>query len=234
MLMVEYWCDNVVKALDSIQPGLKVRRERFPFLQVYIRDCYVLSVSDSNYSNVRMIAIPRTRQFGGTNLRSRALFRFCTLVVSNFWREIVDLQLNKQRSLAIVIVLDRLDIFDDPESSLAIPSRLDSIILQLGIIARGPGYSFLSLPSCSAFMASTPPQFNLLPLRAYLFRLPLLTRASICLIFAIWILGVQSVWDMRQWGSLIPSEVGLTSSTLQLPRSSSLYCPCRVFRCSTS
>jgi hypothetical protein len=91
----------------------------------------------------------------------------------------------------------------------------------------------LLFPSHRDFMASTLPQFNWLPLRAYLFRLPLLTRVTICLIFAIWIIGVQSVWDMRQWGSLIPSEVGLTSSKLYLPRSSTSFSipTLYLFRC---
>ncbi|KAI1090571.1 hypothetical protein F5B19DRAFT_317953 [Rostrohypoxylon terebratum] len=53
--------------------------------------------------------------------------------------------------------------------------------------------------------------FNTLRARSYVFRLPLFTRAMIVLMVAFWLAGLQSAWDVRQWGALIPNELGITT-----------------------
>lgn len=50
-------------------------------------------------------------------------------------------------------------------------------------------------------------------LRSYIFRLPLFTRIIILVIVAFWISELQSFWNVVQWGALIPSEIGLGTST---------------------
>lgn len=52
---------------------------------------------------------------------------------------------------------------------------------------------------------------NVSRLRSYLFRLPLFTRLIVLAIFAFWVLELQTVWSVIQWGSLIPKEIGLGS-----------------------
>ncbi len=47
--------------------------------------------------------------------------------------------------------------------------------------------------------------------RSYLARLPLFTRAVIAAIALFWVLGMQTVWDVRRWGALVPDEVGLAT-----------------------
>jgi membrane associated rhomboid family serine protease len=49
--------------------------------------------------------------------------------------------------------------------------------------------------------------FSTLRARSYIFRLPLFTRAIIIAILVFWILGIPSLWDLHQWGSLIPDKV---------------------------
>ncbi|KAM7197184.1 putative rhomboid protein 2 [Naviculisporaceae sp. PSN 640] len=47
--------------------------------------------------------------------------------------------------------------------------------------------------------------------RAYVFRIPLFTRATILIIAAAWLLGLQRVWDVRAWGALIPDKVSIAT-----------------------
>ncbi|KAK4194982.1 rhomboid protein 2 [Triangularia verruculosa] len=47
--------------------------------------------------------------------------------------------------------------------------------------------------------------------RTYVFRLPLFTRVVIIAIVGFWIAGLQSVVDVREWGALIPDEMGITT-----------------------
>lgn len=54
--------------------------------------------------------------------------------------------------------------------------------------------------------------FNTLRARSYILRLPLFTRAMIIVMVAFWLASLQSVWDVRQWGSLIPNELTLSTS----------------------
>lgn len=49
-------------------------------------------------------------------------------------------------------------------------------------------------------------------LRSYLLRLPLFTRIIFVLIVVFWLLEFQSVWNIVQWGSLIPKEINLGTS----------------------
>ncbi|KAI1412697.1 hypothetical protein F5Y13DRAFT_162510 [Hypoxylon sp. FL1857] len=53
--------------------------------------------------------------------------------------------------------------------------------------------------------------FSTLRARSYVFRLPLFTRAMILVMTAFWLAGLQSAWDVRQWGALIPNELGFTT-----------------------
>ena len=51
--------------------------------------------------------------------------------------------------------------------------------------------------------------------RSYVVRLPLFTRAIILIIVATWLAGLQSVWDIRQWGALIPEKVNFQTGELR-------------------
>lgn len=58
--------------------------------------------------------------------------------------------------------------------------------------------------------------FSTLRARSYVFRLPLFTRCIAFLIVALWMVGVQSVWDLRQWGALIPDEFNFQTGKWRL------------------
>ncbi|CAJ2508827.1 Uu.00g138530.m01.CDS01 [Anthostomella pinea] len=45
--------------------------------------------------------------------------------------------------------------------------------------------------------------------RSYVFRVPLFTRAMVVIMVAFWLASLQSVWDLQQWGSLIPNEINI-------------------------
>jgi len=49
--------------------------------------------------------------------------------------------------------------------------------------------------------------------RSYIFRLPIFTRGVVLIITLVWIVGVQSVWDEREWGALVPDKTGITTRT---------------------
>ena len=56
------------------------------------------------------------------------------------------------------------------------------------------------------------PFFDPRRLRSYLLRLPLFTRILFALVVVFWLLELQSVWDVIQWGALIPREMNLGTS----------------------
>jgi len=58
--------------------------------------------------------------------------------------------------------------------------------------------------------------------RSYLFRLPLFTRAMLIIMITFGLAGLQSVWDIQQWGALIPNEMNITTSTSKLGTSCDL------------
>ncbi|KAK8091666.1 hypothetical protein PG997_002027 [Apiospora hydei] len=49
--------------------------------------------------------------------------------------------------------------------------------------------------------------FSSLRARSYVFRLPLFTRLMVLAIVVLWLVGIQSAWDLRKWGALIPNEM---------------------------
>ncbi|KAL4920275.1 Gaa1-like protein [Aspergillus aurantiobrunneus] len=60
--------------------------------------------------------------------------------------------------------------------------------------------------------AALPPlPFNPSRVRSYLLRLPLFTRLVVVAIIVFWLLELQTVWSVVQWGSLIPDEIGLST-----------------------
>lgn len=61
--------------------------------------------------------------------------------------------------------------------------------------------------------AALPPlPFNPSRVRSYILRLPLFTRLVLLAIVAFWILELQTIWSVVQWGSLTPDEIGLGTS----------------------
>ncbi|KAF4983814.1 hypothetical protein FZEAL_851 [Fusarium zealandicum] len=58
--------------------------------------------------------------------------------------------------------------------------------------------------------------FNTLRARSYVFRLPLFTRLIVLVIIAVWIASVQSVWDLREWGALIPDQISIFSGKFRI------------------
>ncbi|KAJ5871282.1 uncharacterized protein N7529_003635 [Penicillium soppii] len=58
--------------------------------------------------------------------------------------------------------------------------------------------------------AALPPlPFNPARIRTYLLRLPLFTRLVLLIILAFWLLELQTIWSVVQWGALIPEEINL-------------------------
>lgn len=55
------------------------------------------------------------------------------------------------------------------------------------------------------------PVFNPTRFRAYVLRLPLFTRIVFLACISFWLLELQTVWSVTQWGSLIPKEIGIQS-----------------------
>lgn len=62
---------------------------------------------------------------------------------------------------------------------------------------------------------ATLPSFDPRRLRSYILRLPLFTRIVLLLIVIFWLLEFQSVWNIIQWGALIPQEINIGTSTLR-------------------
>ncbi|CAG8954185.1 hypothetical protein HYFRA_00005805 [Hymenoscyphus fraxineus] len=58
-------------------------------------------------------------------------------------------------------------------------------------------------------MAPSLPQFSAARMRSYVFRLPLFTRSIIGVILVLWVASYQGVFDLVQWGALIPKEIGI-------------------------
>ncbi|PYH91528.1 rhomboid protein 2 [Aspergillus ellipticus CBS 707.79] len=57
--------------------------------------------------------------------------------------------------------------------------------------------------------AALPPlPFNPSRVRSYVLRLPLFTRLVLLAIIVFWLLELQTVWSVVQWGSIIPEEAG--------------------------
>ena len=65
-------------------------------------------------------------------------------------------------------------------------------------------------------MAPSLPQFSAARMRSYIFRLPLFTRSIMFVIILLWVLGMQSGWDVQAWGALVPEKVGLASRLFSL------------------
>lgn len=64
-------------------------------------------------------------------------------------------------------------------------------------------------------MATAPsplPAFNPARLRSYILRLPLFTRICLFVILVFWLVELQTVWSVTQWGAIIPNEMGLATS----------------------
>ncbi|KZF22980.1 hypothetical protein L228DRAFT_247412 [Xylona heveae TC161] len=55
------------------------------------------------------------------------------------------------------------------------------------------------------------PQFNPARIRSYLLRLPIFTRVALFAIIALWFLSILPLWDVQQWGALIPNEIHLST-----------------------
>lgn len=59
------------------------------------------------------------------------------------------------------------------------------------------------------------PGFSTLRARSYVLRLPLFTRAIIFVIIVLWLVGIQSAWNLRQWGALIPDQINIFTGKLR-------------------
>ncbi|KAG2024321.1 hypothetical protein GB937_003974 [Aspergillus fischeri] len=63
-----------------------------------------------------------------------------------------------------------------------------------------------------AIPSALPPlPFNPTRVRSYVLRLPLFTRLVLLVILAFWLLELQTIWSVVQWGSLTPNEIGIGS-----------------------
>jgi membrane associated rhomboid family serine protease len=64
--------------------------------------------------------------------------------------------------------------------------------------------------------------FNSWRLRSYLLRLPLFTRIVLVVIILAEIIGFQTVWDIRQWGALIPDQLSIFNGTFSRAQTPSI------------
>ena len=71
-------------------------------------------------------------------------------------------------------------------------------------------------------MAPSVPSLDVRRIRSYVFRLPLFTRIVLVFVGLFWILELQQVWDVVQWGALVPKEVNLGTSMFPLAQSRDL------------
>ena len=67
-------------------------------------------------------------------------------------------------------------------------------------------------------MAPAIPKVDVRRIRSHILRLPLFTRLIVLLIVGLWVASLQTAWDVRQWGSLIPEEIGLQTSMSSFAR----------------
>ncbi|KAL3480643.1 Gaa1-like protein [Aspergillus californicus] len=56
--------------------------------------------------------------------------------------------------------------------------------------------------------ALPPLPFNPARVRSYVLRLPLFTRLVVLIVIVFWLLELQTVWSVVDWGALIPNEIG--------------------------
>ena len=63
--------------------------------------------------------------------------------------------------------------------------------------------------------------FSTLRARSYVLRLPLFTRGLIVVITAFYFAGLLPLWDLRQWGALIPDQMNIFTCQYRSP------CPAR-------
>ncbi len=73
-------------------------------------------------------------------------------------------------------------------------------------------------------MAPSLPSLDVRRLRSYVFRLPLFTRVILTFIALFWILELQQIWNVVQWGALIPKEINFGTSMLLAPFCSAALC----------
>lgn len=60
-------------------------------------------------------------------------------------------------------------------------------------------------------MTPTLAQFSATRFRIFISKLPLFTRAVFLIILLFWLLSIQPIWNVSQWGALIPKEINLKS-----------------------
>lgn len=60
--------------------------------------------------------------------------------------------------------------------------------------------------------------FSTVRARSYVFRLPLFTRAIVVVISIFWILTLPGLWDVQEWGALVPDKVSFTSGKQNVHR----------------
>ena len=98
------------------------------------------------------------------------------------------------------------------------PSCLSTIPPKKPHSKLSPFLSPINQPDLSASiprkqnMAPSLPSISPTRFRSYILRLPLFTRLILLVISVLWVLELQSKWDVVRWGGLIPSEVGLQTS----------------------
>lgn len=59
--------------------------------------------------------------------------------------------------------------------------------------------------------------FSTLRARSYVLRLPLFTRGLVVVITAFYFAGLLPLWDLRQWGALIPDQMNIFTCQYHSP-----------------
>lgn len=75
---------------------------------------------------------------------------------------------------------------------------------------EAPGITYHTTMAPPAALPPLP--FNPARVRSYILRIPLFTRLVLLATIAFWVLELQTLWSVVQWGSLAPDEIGLGSS----------------------
>lgn len=87
---------------------------------------------------------------------------------------------------------------------------------------EAPGITYHTTMTPPAALPPLP--FNPARVRSYILRIPLFTRLVLLATIAFWVLELQTLWSVVQWGSLAPDEIGLGSSMFSPPLLALIIC----------
>lgn len=80
------------------------------------------------------------------------------------------------------------------------------VILSLKLLAEVDVIPDIAMPTIQVISINR--------VRSYILRLPLFTRAIILIITLFWLFSLPGVWDIQDWGSLIPNRLSVSAGSV--------------------